>query len=257
MGGAGDGAARLTVFGGLPRILKQELPQFHFAASVYACLDEDGNGPGLELRRGPDGRTRGDGGSGGGSNNDGGGAGKRLRRTIATTDQDEATIVLHVVNYAGLSGDVVSEAKARVARVYEAIGIRTVWAHGEGLAGKRQDDSLHLTVMLLSRDMAQKKISAERLSDYTLGQAHLARGRAHIFCDRIAKVPGAPMFFSIALGDVIAHEVGHLLLRANSHSRSGIMRAHVDVQHTMHLQSFDKAQARTIHAALMEPSGPR
>ena len=52
MGGAGDGAARLTVFGGLPRILRQDLPQFHFAASVFACPDEDGNGRGLHHRRG-------------------------------------------------------------------------------------------------------------------------------------------------------------------------------------------------------------
>ena len=39
----------------------------------------------------------------------------------------------------------------------------------------------------------------------------------------------APQRFAIALGDVIAHEVGHLVLRTNSHSRCGIMRANVDV----------------------------
>ena len=79
----------------------------------------------------------------------------------------------------------------------------------------------------------------------------MSGGRASIFCDRIATMPGAPTYFANPLGDVIAHEVGHLLLGANSHSPSGIMRANVDVR-ALHLQSFDKAQAHTIRTTLME-----
>ena len=90
--------------------------------------------------------------------------------------------------------------------------------------------------------MAEKKISAEGIKDGVLGQAHLPSGRASIFCDRIATMPGAPTYFPIPLGDVIAHEVGHLVLGTNSHSRSGIMRANANVR-DIHLQSFDKTQA--------------
>jgi hypothetical protein len=170
---------------------------------------------------------------------------------IVATGRGELTIVLHVVNLAALSRGILNKARDRVAKVYEGIGVRTVWVDSEKPAGKRQGDSLHLTVMLLSRDMAEKKISAEGLSDHLLGQANLPSGRAYVFCDRIATMPGAPTYFSIPLGDVIAHEVGHLVLRTNSHSRGGIMRANVDV-HAMHLQSFDKTQARTIRATLMD-----
>ena len=98
--------------------------------------------------------------------------------------------------------------------------------------------------------MAEKKITAEGIKDGVLGQAHVSGGRASIFCDRIATTPGAPKYFPIPLGDVIAHEVGHLLLGANSHSRSGIMRANVDVR-ALHLQSFEKTQAHTIRTTLM------
>ena len=84
-----------------------------------------------------------------------------------------------------------------------------------------------------------------------LGQAHATSGRASIFCDRIAATPGALLYFAIPLGDIIAHEVGHLLLGANSHSPSGIMRPHVDVR-ALPLQSFEKTQARTIRTTLME-----
>ena len=84
-----------------------------------------------------------------------------------------------------------------------------------------------------------------------LGQAHPPSGRASIFCDRIATMPGAPTYFANPLGDIIAHEVGHLLLGANSHTRSGIMRPNTDVR-ALPLQSFEKTQARTIRTTLME-----
>jgi len=121
-------------------------------------------------------------------------------------------------------------------------------AGAAAIAGIRAHDRTG-SILLLSRDMADKKISLEGLKDGVFGQAHQPSGRASIFCERIATMPGAPRYFPIPLGDVIAHEVGHLVLGTNSHSRSGIMRAHTNV-HTMHLQTFDEAQARTIRTVL-------
>lgn len=165
-------------------------------------------------------------------------------------DQGEATIVLHVTNYAALSRETLDAASARVGMVYQRIGVRTVWVDGEVSPEQRQDGRLHFTVLLLSREMADRKISAEGLKDGVLGQAHAPSGRASIFCDRIATMPGAPTYFANPLGDVIAHEVGHLLLGANSHTRSGIMRPNTDVR-ALPLQSFEKTQARTIRTTLM------
>jgi hypothetical protein len=163
----------------------------------------------------------------------------------------EATIVLHVTNYAALSRDILDVASARVAMVYELIGVRTVWVDGEVSLQQRQDGRVHLSILLLSRDMAEKKIAADRIKDGVLAQAHLPSGRAHIFCERIATTPGLPRHFASPLGDVIAHEVGHLLLRTNGHSSTGIMRASMNVQ-AFHLRSFDKVQAHSIRTTLME-----
>ena len=134
------------------------------------------------------------------------------------------------------------------------IGVRTMWVESERSGDQRQHGPLHLTILLLSRDMAERKISAEGLKEGVFGQAHQPSGRASIFCERIATMPGAPTYVPIPLGDVIAHEVGHLVLGTNSHSRSGIMRAHANV-HTMHLQTFDEAQARTIRTVLTKLAG--
>ena len=129
-----------------------------------------------------------------------------------------------------------------------------MWVESERSGDKRQHGPLHFSILLLSRDMADRKISAEGLKEGVFGQAHQPSGRASIFCERIATMPGAPTYVPIPLGDVIAHEVGHLVLGTNSHSRSGIMRAHANV-HTMHLQTFDEAQARTIRTVLTKLAG--
>jgi hypothetical protein len=147
-------------------------------------------------------------------------AGAHDDRPIVAADPGEATIVLHVVNYAALSPDVLDETRARVAKIYGAIGVRIEWVDSDPPLKTLPGDGLHLTVMLLSRDMAQKMISAQSIPDHVLGTAHLASGRAHIFRDRIATMPGAIGFFATRLGDVIAHEVGHLVL-----TRKAIPRA--------------------------------
>ncbi len=45
------------------------------------------------------------------------------------------------------------------------------------------------------------------------------------YVERLAKFDGADFELPIVLGCVIAHEIGHLLLGSDSHSRSGIMQA--------------------------------
>jgi hypothetical protein len=171
-----------------------------------------------------------------------------------STAGPEATIVLHVTNYANLSHDILNVAMARVANVYHGIGVSIAWVEDNGSVKRRQDGQLHLNVLLLSPDMAEKIIEAADIEDGVLGLAHPEGGRASIFCDRIATAPGAPMYLPIPLGDVIAHEVGHLLLGANSHSAMGIMRAHTNV-HGLHLQGFDKRQADTIRRTLTSARG--
>ena len=174
--------------------------------------------------------------------------------STGTTPGREAIVVVHVVNYAALSRGVLDEAKTRLAGIYDAIGVHTDWVDSEGALIRNQGGRINVTVMLLSPDMAERKISAERIKDGVLGQAHPLSGRAHVFCARIATIVGDPRYFAIPLADVIAHEVGHLLLRTNGHSPTGIMRASMDVKDT-HLRSFNTTQALAIRNLLKERDG--
>jgi hypothetical protein len=170
--------------------------------------------------------------------------------STATTDQ-HPTIVLHIVNRAAISREILNQVKEHLVRVYDGIGVRTVWVDSEQAVGKHVDGGLHLTVMLLPRTFAKGRTSVKGVSDDALGRAHPRIGRAYIFCDRVASIPG-PKFFGIQLSAVIAHEVGHLLLPEKGHSRSGIMRAEMDAQYSIQLQGFDKSQARFIRKVLLE-----
>lgn len=168
--------------------------------------------------------------------------------TIEKTEQTKPTIVLHVTNDAALSPEVINAAKARVAAVYAVIGVRTVWDDRGMAVSRLQNGELHVNVLVLPRDMKQS--SGKGTKAHVLGQAHLPSGRAYIFCDRIAEMAGLPASFPTALADVIAHEVGHLVLQEGGHSPSGIMRASLHGRF-VHVQSFNRTEERTIRAALM------
>ena len=158
---------------------------------------------------------------------------------MVATSQTQLTSVLHVINYAALSRDVLDETKARVASVYEVIGVRTVWVDVERSADQRNDGRLHLTILLLSPDMAKKKISAEGLKAGVLGEAH--RPAAGVYLLRAhrddARCP-----------HVFPDPARRRHRPRSGPSRAGFeyplpqrhhARAHTNV-HTIHLQTFDR-----------------
>ena len=195
-------------------------------------------------------RTKGGGGTGGSCIRGGGGARKRPGRGDSAPGRDDATIVLHAVNYAALSRDVLEAAMARVAMIYERIGVRIGGSMTWEVSGVTRMVS-STSPFCCSRARWRRRKSQRTVSKTVCSARRTCpAGRASIFCDRIATTPGAPKYFPIPLGNVIAHEVGHLVLGANSHSRSGIMRANVDVR-AFHIQRFDETQAHTIRLRVL------
>ena len=86
------------------------------------------------------------------------------------------------------------------------------------------------------------------------GRASRPIRRAYIFYDRIldhARLTGSNV--ARLLGAVIAHEVGHLLLPAFSHSPTGIMRAHWGGR-IVRVPDFTVDQGMTIRTLLADSS---
>ena len=86
--------------------------------------------------------------------------------------------------------------------------------------------------------------------DDVLGLSVSPARRAYVLYDRIAHGEvRSSRDVGAALGDVMAHEIGHLMLPAHSHSATGFMRSSLDM-HSDFLQSFDEGQARLIRIGL-------
>ena len=164
--------------------------------------------------------------------------------------QLDTTIVVHVDNHAAVAPDVLAGAMDRVADVYKTIGVRIEWDDDGPAVSRATSGVRHLNVLLLTRDLRAKNIAAEAEKQSVLGYAHLGSGRAYIFFHRVAALPGPGTSLPFQLGDVIAHELGHLMLGEQTHSPNGIMRASLGVQ-TFPLQTFNGTQARSIRAALL------
>ena len=131
------------------------------------------------------------------------------------TRASRPTLNLDLQNVAEVSTAVLAEAKETLTRIYQAAGIRVEWnTTGAGF-----------TVIL----RRPPHPDAVRDSVFALGYAPGAKGErghlAFVLADRVeSTASGLGVPFHLVLGMTMAHEVAHLLLPYNSHSRDGIMR---------------------------------
>ncbi len=155
-------------------------------------------------------------------------AGQRMDDHESATDGAERAIVAQAVDYAELRPNELAQAEQLVSRIYEEIGVRIVWLHGR--VSPEDPRGLVVFVRLLSREMAERKISKERIKSNVLGQANRPSRLVYVFFHRILPVAVRhEQDYARLLGLVIAHELGHVMLPADSHSPTGIMSARADV----------------------------
>ena len=115
--------------------------------------------------------------------------------------------------------------------------------------------------ILLSRDIAMRKISAEPVPGTVLGLAAREAGRARRRGARKSspqdRQSGAARGrrLQAVLGRVMAHEVGHLVLPIYSRSDRGFRRANIGVR-TKGLQDFTTEQSVTVPSMLLGASSP-
>ncbi|MEQ1910147.1 MAG: hypothetical protein ABMA15_15080 [Vicinamibacterales bacterium] len=158
-------------------------------------------------------------------------------------------VVVHVTDYRRIAPRDLRSAEQLAAQVYRAIGVQVIWVDDQ-VETAQPDGSFHLQVVLLSRAMTAMKCQQDGVSDNTFGIARKVGRRAYIFYDRIADHAARARFeVSHALAIVLAHEIGHLLLPAYSHSPSGIMRADLEGP-LVRVPNFTNEQGAAIRGLL-------
>jgi hypothetical protein len=173
-------------------------------------------------------------------------------------------IGLRIYNYAHISQALLVRAEGEAAAIFHRAGVETDWvdcplsaAELDRFPGCRQPmSSSDFALRILPDAMTSKSPASGDALGFALPCATADTGcYANIFYDRVASsaTEGELSAYQI-LGHAMSHEIGHLLLGSDSHSRTGIMRAHWNPKDLRMMAKssldFTPAQRELIRAAL-------
>jgi len=177
--------------------------------------------------------------------------------SVALVAQDQPpSLKIYVYNHAGVSEQTLNQAEDRARKIFRQSGVETTWyncsAHGMGGANCSGSLDRGTIVVQIVHD-------TEKLKTEVFGTAFIGRSGygsyADVFFDRAQQLcQDAKVGLPDILGHIISHEMGHLLLGTDSHSRLGIMRATWDntelAQADRGRLSFSTAQSRAMQQRL-------
>lgn len=140
----------------------------------------------------------------------------------AAPQQEVRDLTVAVAHYADVDPKTMKEAERVASEVYRRAGIEIQWVEPSTYEG-----ATRLYVNVLSQEMAAPYYA----SDETVGFAIPGSRAANVIYERVRQAARRRHVASgVLLGYVIAHELGHLLLPAHSHSSSGLMRPDIDME---------------------------
>lgn len=154
------------------------------------------------------------------------------RPTLCARDvQPPTQVSVAVYNDAGVNAGMLHQAESEAARLFREAGVDIDWVNC--LTGPASSTNLPACTQAEFRTVLQLRIlaHARTLDGSVFGVSYLGEDGSGcyslVFFERVKELDREyhqdPV---IVLGYVMAHEVAHLLLGANSHSEAGIMRAH-------------------------------
>jgi len=163
--------------------------------------------------------------------------------------EPELRITVRVDDKAGVQGVYLKFAKQRAAEVFAMRGVKLDWADGEDATRLKAVASY--TILIMAEAPARLKAEMERLGTDVMGQGAPLVRRAYIYYDRVLKLnPVPPRDIITTLGDVMAHELGHLMLPPG-HSNVGIMRPDINMT-SRRLETFTDVEAAHIREQLRQ-----
>ena len=168
-------------------------------------------------------------------------------RSAAAQDSTMPTITVRVDDKAGVQGALLHIAKRRASEVFAMSGVRIEWI--DGRQASRERIPANYMILIMAEAPAKLKAAMEQLGTDVMGQGAPSIGRAYIYYDRVVAFrPIPPRDLPSTLGDVRAHELGHLILPPG-HSSVGIMRPTINMM-SRRVETFSESEAREIQSRL-------
>lgn len=138
-----------------------------------------------------------------------------------------------VYDYASLPDSVLVRSRRVVERILRKTAIDLSWIQCRPTQRVETCDAALKRGAVIVKILPKSKQGRLRRGADKFGAALPARSgisnsTAYVFYEAIARLGSSRISTGRLLGHVITHEVGHLLLGPNSHSRSGIMQLHWD-----------------------------
>jgi hypothetical protein len=124
--------------------------------------------------------------------------------------------------------EIIGGARDQLEHIFDATGVRVESSAEPGHDRCAGQVTVH--VVLLGGAIADRFIKSEQVKRKALAQANSDARRVYVLWDRIGPaVDRQAIGHGDALGLVIAHELGHVLLPGRPHSPSGLMQANYNV----------------------------
>ena len=153
-------------------------------------------------------------------------AGPRVRAAGEQERVPLASITMIVINFADTSPEILDRAEVEASRTYRRLGVRTIWLGSAQDATRPATDSEFTIKLIIQPRLAGASAGGSRSIMAAAPPSQSEReGSIYVFYDRVtdvAAIHGADR--ALLMGIVIAHEIGHHLLRHADHAAEGLMR---------------------------------
>ncbi len=188
----------------------------------------------------------------------------------------DPTVTVRVYNYAEVSAESLRGAESEASRIFTTAGVETKWVdcstarippHSALAQPQKVTTDCFAPISgagIVLRILARSTPASSAFRDTMFG---FAEGSfvASVFYARLEDFARRGYWNQsetpVVLGDVIAHEIGHLLLGSNSHSRTGIMCGRWDREYLRLLQegfqTFSADQSSAMRATVLRRGAQR
>jgi hypothetical protein len=143
-----------------------------------------------------------------------------------------STVVVSVYNDAGVPATVLAQAEREAQKIFGRAGVQMFWTNcAPNPAGSETENpdcaTFEWPAHLALRIVPQTGDSSHEVFGVAFLSGEGTGCYSDVFYGRIMESPvDRNIGLADILGNVMAHELGHLLLGSNSHAGSGIMKAH-------------------------------